>query len=107
METGTIIHATLRPQDLIPAFVGALEQAMKERPTQTAEFALDLDGICGGALVKGRWRDDDDPYWTSEEAGWDLETLFDRLQDETPEGFYFGSHPGDGSDFGFWAIEED
>jgi hypothetical protein len=32
--------------------------------------------------------------------------LFDALDQLSPEGFYFGSHPGDGSDFNYWDIEE-
>lgn len=27
-------------------------------------------------------------------------------EDFAPDGFYFGSHIGDGSDFGFWEMEE-
>ena len=36
-----------------------------------------------------------------------MEVLFDALDDLSPQGHYFGSHPGDGSDFGFWPIEEE
>jgi len=49
---------------------------------------------------------DDDPWWDSEEAAYFLnEELFDALDSISPEGHHFGSHPGDGSDFGWWPEE--
>jgi len=35
------------------------------------------------------------------------EDIFNYFNDIAPEGFYFSSHPGDGSCFGFWKIEEE
>src|SRR5690606_2906706 len=46
-------------------------------------------------------------YFLSEDAMWDLEWLFDALNEFAPEGTYFGTCEGDGSDIGFWPIEED
>lgn len=34
------------------------------------------------------------------------EDAFDYLDSIAPRGYYFGSHPGDGSNYGFWKIEE-
>jgi hypothetical protein len=50
---------------------------------------------------------DASPWWSSEDAQFLLESLFDELDAHAPEGYYFGAHPGDGSDYGYWANEED
>lgn len=39
----------------------------------------------------------------SEKSEYLWETLFSRLNSIAPSGTYFGSHPGNGSDFGFWT----
>jgi hypothetical protein len=90
----SVSHATLREADLIPAFEGMLDIAGVEyvRPPSVAKLLLDQPLT-------------DDEH---EEIGYYLnETLFDLLNDIAPEGTSFGSHPGDGSDFGFWESEED
>lgn len=43
-------------------------------------------------------------WWHSEDAIALLESLTDALDSYAPEGYYFGAHPGDGSDYGFWQI---
>ena len=91
---GSVISATLREQDLIPAFEGVLDTAGVEydRPASVDKLLLDQ------ALT------DDE----QQEVGYYLnETLFDLLDGIAPEGTYFGSHPGDGSDYGFWPNEEE
>ena len=44
-------------------------------------------------------------YFTLEDSDFDLEALTDALNEYAPTGFYFGSHPGDGADFGYWLSE--
>ena len=81
---GTIIHGTMRPEDLIPAFRAELER---------------IDAIAEGSIVPA-----DDPE--SDDGQEELIELFDALDRYAPEGMYFGAHPGDGADYGFWPIEE-
>lgn len=96
---GTVIHGTSRSQDLIPAFLDVLSK-------------LDETGYANECLVTdfpeypGCDVPNDHPFWDSEAAGWMLEALFDQLSWLGPEGTYFGCHEGDGSDFGFWTIED-
>jgi len=65
---------------------------------------------CGSHIEYLNWpsldttaSDDDDKFWGSEEAMWDMEALTDALQALCPTFVYFGTLEGDGSDFGFWA----
>lgn len=44
-------------------------------------------------------------YW-GDEASYDLEELFDILSNHSLPYFYFGAHPGDGADYGYWLGEE-
>jgi len=103
---GSISSGTLRPVDLLPAFVSALLDAGGTLPpdlecVKHLEYhnypANDFDAI-------------EDEFWESEDAGWDLAALGDALGEVCPPLVYFGTLPGDGADFGFWpdhdAIEE-
>lgn len=104
----------MRAEDLIPAFSDALDnlkdglslgrttdtfeetEAAKDRVGRIDDF---LSGIEQRRLAQG------ESYWTDGDADYDLEGLVDRLETFAPTGVYFGAHPGDGSDFGFWMCE--
>jgi len=98
MLHGTISHGTLRPQDLIPAFLEALRTV---NPAAYAQITLGS----GHAPIPSHALEDEDAQWWYEDAQWILEDLIERLMESAPEGTYFGTHEGDGSDFGFWPLE--
>ena len=93
IEIGTIIHGTLRLQDLLPVFT---------------EFVLSEghhDADIGEIYVRvetATEEGDNAEYWDSETAQEDQNELFDVMDSLAPEGAYFGAHPFNGSDFGFW-----
>jgi hypothetical protein len=93
LPLGSVSHGTMREEDLIPAFISFLRQYGPP----------DIQGNLGE--VEERMAADD--YFTSDAACYDLnEDLFNFMNDVAPEGYYFGSHPGDGSDYGFWPNED-
>ena len=99
----SVSSGTLRPQDLIPDFVYVIRdtpeyQQIAFHPNLSWELKVIFDPTA---------YNDDDERWDSEEISYFLnEELFDILNNYAPEGYYFGSHPGNGSDFGYWKIED-
>ena len=98
VHIGSISTGTLRTEDLLEAMAAELNRLDKTNPL-IAE-ALDL------LAVAGDWTEDQE-----EDAGYMVnESIFDALNNMCPPFVYFGAHPGDGADFGFWpdwdAIEE-
>lgn len=85
---GTVSHGTLRNEDLIPKFEEVLDK-------------LDHD-----ELVRLRYRMEGQPG-DSEDFDEYVVNLIDALNEVAPEGYYFGSVEGDGSDFGFWKMGEE
>ena len=88
-ELGSISSGTMRPQDLIPRFIEELKYLGTDPATLEWPPADAMDN-------------DDRPWWQSDDAGWLLDELFDRLDELAPDYCYFGAHEGDGSDYGFW-----
>ena len=99
---GTVIHATLRHEDLIPAFLEFLKDMGKNTIVPLSKWpALGKRAKALKAEV-AELKD-----LESEEAFWVLEDLYNAINEFLPEGYYFGAHEGDGSDFGVWEIEKE
>lgn len=103
-QPGTISHGTLRPQDLASSFLSALTQlnpAAAQTITQQYQDIIPLLESANEVVS---------PDFTEEQRdglGWLIIDLSDSLSDCAPPQHYFGAHPGDGSDFGFWPEEDD
>ena len=96
---GTISHGTMRMQDLIPAFLDAV------RGIAPAEYEAYMAMPFGPAPAHAL-EDDDAEWWGSDDALYLFNDLMETLDQHAPDGYYFGTHPGDGSDFGYWPEED-
>lgn len=84
---GSVSSGTMRREDLIPTFEKVLE--ILSPASHTGDYDCDVDNLSDGEKVD---------Y---------LIELDSELNSFAPTGYYFGAHPGDGADFGFWPIVED
>lgn len=98
-EARIISSGTLRPQDLLPAF---LSEALANPEKLTRNEARILAGIGEAAS-----RPETDPYWDTDLVQWDMEEVTDILAMLAPAGTYFGASEGDGACFGFWPCDDD
>lgn len=95
----SVSHATLRPYDILTSY----HQFIAEyRPRMLLGLNLSADGY--KLLNEG---EASAPEYDTEQVDYDIEALADILELIAPEGCYFGSHWGNGSDFGFWLLEAD
>lgn len=93
---GSVVEGTLRHQDLIPKFLQVLRELNPE---------LHIRWVTPGTpdyleLPK----EDDNLWWSSDEALKALNDLVEALDDLSPPKCYFGPHFGNSSDFGFWPL---
>ncbi len=98
---GSVSHATMRPEDLIPSFLyvlGQLDRAVHDALVEEYADVLDNEEA------------DEDSESFQEQQEYCLESLFDAMQDYAPPYAYFGANEGDGADYGFWldwdSVEE-
>ena len=116
-EQGSVSSGTMRPEDLIPRLSQELDDLKDEMlahySTSLAAFEQVSDAKARAAgidtllkEINGRKRSNP-LYYTSEDVSWDVDELFTSLDEFSPDGCYFGGHPGDGCDYGFWQYGED
>ena len=103
-QLGSISTGTLRTQDLLPVFLETFIALGGNVPS-------DLE--CGSYIEYLNWPNpettacnEDDKFWDSEDAMWDMEALTNVLNNLCPPFVYFGTLEGDGADFGFWPDME-
>ena len=92
---GSVSSGTLRTEDLLSAFASELDYQLSRQPKRFARKAL-------RQLIRDAERVDPD----SDEASDIVAELQDALEQFAPPYVYFGSHPGDGADFGYWLLED-
>lgn len=95
-EGFTFSQATLRAEDLLASAYNLIEEYNIRTPLrkELQEILATIDDSGWFPLGKG------------EEAVYLLnEDVFYFLQELAPEGYFFGSLPGDGSHFGWWPDE--
>tara|TARA_Y100000310_G_scaffold330749_1_gene402958 strand:+ start:698 stop:1240 length:543 start_codon:yes stop_codon:yes gene_type:complete len=99
VQLGTVSHGTLRTADLIDRFSETLSMyrpALAARLRRRYPSAADWADVETAELVSGPEPDIAIYY---------LEALEEALCDLAPAGHWFAAHEGDGSDYGFWAVD--
>ncbi len=106
---GSISHGTMRAEDLIPTFIDVLNELKENLSLDATGREMEVTkevGRIDDLLGKIEQHQQEDDYYESEDADYDLEALFDELSAFAPDYFYFGAHEGDGSDYGFWLSQD-
>jgi len=85
-----VIGGTLRSQDLLPEFFN---------------LAKIMSTFARNDIPVGVMNDPAHAWWNSDECQFVIEELTDVLNENAPEGYYFGSNEGDGSVFGYWPCD--
>lgn len=91
---GSVSSGTLVPQHLFPALLEELAKYDPARATSLQQLAFE-------ELYSAWVRQDEMPTLSGL-----VDDVMMALDEHAPPYFYFGAHPGDGADFGFWHVEE-
>lgn len=99
---GSLIHGTMRACDLVPAFLNAIRDT-----AEYAQIMLSLNGANWDMqVITDPSASENDERWESDEMCQFLnDTLWEVLGSYAPDGYFFSSHPGDGSDYGYWPCD--
>jgi len=113
---GSVICGTMLPKDLIPAFTSELDSLVKhkipnfpivESKVRKAHRQLVRDAESWMAEATQSEEETGIEGWELDEIGEDyLEDLYNALDCYAGPYFYFGAHPGDGADHGWWLSED-
>lgn len=100
----SISSGTMRPEDTVPAMVAALRElgfSSGHWRAAHAEFRTweDTETRLVSAVLNGDNTGDPD------DTGGSVQWLADQLDAVAPDGCYFGAHPDDGADLGFWEVD--
>ena len=111
-QYGSVSSGTLRDADLLSAMLDCLQDLDEKKYDEYVDLLqtdcnISLEDVqdaaqtvCSDLYEVCRDNADRDTL-----ASILNEELPDTLQEFAPAGFYFGAHPGDGSDIGFWMDE--
>ena len=95
-QLGSISTGTLKTEDLLEAFLPYLNK--ENEHAQEAQAVLER-------IATDTWPpgiDNLEQYLTEFNTSELLDIIMAELQELCPPFIYFGTHPGDGADFGFW-----
>jgi len=92
-ELGSVLTGTIRTEDLMIAFTALLSEL-----DTLSEYTWLVDE-CEQIISDQNWDSDETSYVLNE-------SLWNALDSFSPNGAYFGVHPGDGPDFGYWVTDE-
>lgn len=96
---GTISEGTLHPRDLTLRFLAVLRIVA---PAEYEALTFNSGFNCPPNYAR---EDRASSWWDSDQARYLLEEITETLEAHAPEGYWFGAHPGDGADFGYWPLD--
>ena len=92
---GSVSSGTMRTEDLLEAFASELDYQLSRQPRRFARRAYRK--LINEARARRR---------RSARASYVVEKLMEALEDFAPPYAYFGAHPGDGADYGYWLTDD-
>ncbi len=96
---GTVIHGTMRTEDLLDAFASALEDCVQRNADTWCSDEGRMQRDAYMAMIGTAREIDPDGEDADEFLN---EDLFSALNQFAAPYCYFGAHQGDGCDYGFW-----
>jgi hypothetical protein len=101
---GSISHGTLLNSDLLPAFYDEARDRFPHWETQGREPIIAASRIMDVVAILDDYDDADaiDQIYRSNAVSDLVNDLDNLLGEDLPPFVYFGTHPGDCSDFGYW-----